>query len=485
MKPILLIHGYSSEGRKNTPAQIYGTLPQDLREAFGDGVVREINLSRWISLSDGIRLDDVSLAMDRALRLEHASLLQNGFHVITHSTGALVVRNWIRLFSEVFKPSPIENIIHLAGANFGSGLAHIGQGQLARWGRLIFGQTGRGLQILHELEFGCWKTLDLHIHFRSPGNDMRDDYQVQEFVLAGSQTLPILRPVPIRYVKEDSADNTVRTAAANLNFTYVRVQPSVSPNEVSLDDVARELECRLSNAPITLNHYDNIEVETSRDRPRVPFTVLYETAHFGDKIGIVSGPENRKRLLPLIRQALETPFDPAAYQRVASEFDHATGQTLRAVARLKNNILNWNRQRQYEAHAQVIFRLRDQTGGPVREFDVTFRSFAQPARPVRLESRIEDTHRNEKDGGSITFYFRVTDFQEGEWRDQTPKLAPVHFEITAIEPDSGEIHYLPLTIRLSGEQVEHLIRPFETTVVDITLLRLPSAQVFQIEQAPA
>jgi hypothetical protein len=146
--------------------------------------------------------------MDRALKAEHSDLLKNGFHVIIHSTGALVVRNWIRKFSP--KPSPINNLIHLAGANFGSGLAHIGKGQLSRWGRLIFSGTGRGTQILDELEFGSWKTLDMHLHFLRQGNDMLNDYQVQEFCIIGSQTLSFLRPIPIRYVKEDSADNTVR-----------------------------------------------------------------------------------------------------------------------------------------------------------------------------------------------------------------------------------------------------------------------------------
>ena len=75
-------------------------------------------------------------------RFTRRALLQSGFHVVIHSTGALVVRNWIRLFRR--RPSPIANLVHLAGANFGSGLAHLGQGQAARWGRLIFQGVGRG-----------------------------------------------------------------------------------------------------------------------------------------------------------------------------------------------------------------------------------------------------------------------------------------------------------------------------------------------------
>ena len=97
MEPILLIHGYSSEGKNNSAKEIYGSLPNELRKLFGRQNVRDINLSRWISLNDGITLDDVSLAMERALRAEHADILDSGFNIIIHSTGALVVRNWIKI----------------------------------------------------------------------------------------------------------------------------------------------------------------------------------------------------------------------------------------------------------------------------------------------------------------------------------------------------------------------------------------------------
>ncbi len=151
MKPIVLIHGYSTEGRDTSAQTIYGNLPADLRKQFGTSKVVEIDLGRWISLNDGISIDDISFALERALtasRYKH--LLESGFHVVIHSTGALVIRNWIRLFDR--KPSPIYNLVHLAGANFGSGLAHIGQGQLARWGRIVQG-VERGVRVLEELEF--------------------------------------------------------------------------------------------------------------------------------------------------------------------------------------------------------------------------------------------------------------------------------------------------------------------------------------------
>ena len=44
MLPILLIHGYSSEGKDTTIDDIYGSLPKDLKAEFGDNTVIEIDL---------------------------------------------------------------------------------------------------------------------------------------------------------------------------------------------------------------------------------------------------------------------------------------------------------------------------------------------------------------------------------------------------------------------------------------------------------
>ena len=162
----------------------------------------------------------------------------------------------IGLKNSVQNPSPINNLIHLAGANFGSGLAHIGQGQLSRW-KNMFAGTGVGSRILNELEFGSWKTIDLHRHFLEPGNDIYHDYQVQEFCIIGSQTLTPLRALPIRYLKEDSSDNTVRTSAGNLNFNYLQLTPGAKAYALSVDEINEIITKRMENKFIHDNWYDH------------------------------------------------------------------------------------------------------------------------------------------------------------------------------------------------------------------------------------
>ncbi|MDH5388573.1 MAG: hypothetical protein OEY06_08995 [Gammaproteobacteria bacterium] len=482
MKPILLIHGYASEGKDNNVKAIYGSLPDDLKGLFGDAV-EELDLSRWISLNDGISLDDVSFAMERALRSDnYKHLLESGFHVIIHSTGALVVKNWISLFSA--KPSPINNLVHLAGANFGSGLAHIGRGQLSRWGRLIFGNTGRGLKVLNELEFGAWKTLDMHLEFLAPENDIYDDFEVQEFCLNGSQTLDLLRVVPIRYVKEDSSDNTVRTSSCNLNYNYIAVNPKESAFDLSIDELNDIIELRLNDQPIDDVYYEYELDYLSENRREIPFAVVYETAHFGGDIGIVSGSDNRNSVLPLIEAAIKTPYADDAYQKVVELFKTANDDTFNKAKDLRSNIFEWDKQSQYEGHAQLIFRIVDQFGNAVEDFDITFKTHEFSKNQPRLEKMIEDQHGNKKDKGTITFYLRTQSYDKvnREWIDLLNEVANLDIEITGYEPLSGDISYLPVNIHLTTDLIQRVIQNFRTTIVDVVLVRLPSEKVFNIEK---
>jgi hypothetical protein len=487
MLPILMVHGYSSEGKKNSTQKIYGTMPKLLRKELGTSEIQELDLSRWISLSDGIALDDVSFAMDRALKKDFPHLLESGFHVIIHSTGALVVRNWIRKYSP--KPCPIHNLIHLAGANFGSGLAHIGKGQLARWGRFIFTTNQSGMKILEELEFGSWDTIDLHRHFLEPGNNMYHDYQVQEFCLHGSQTFSgtlknVMGLIPIRYVKEDSSDNTVRTSSCNLNYQYVQVTPASKTKKLNDSRLRNLINRREGNTTVADSYYEFSMKPSAADRTPVPFGLLYETAHFGDDIGIIDGEKNRRQIIPMISAALKTPYKLSAYKKVGERYNKLTQKTLKRAQRLKRNFLGWNKQAQYEGHLQVIFRIRDQYGNAIDDMDITFNSLKPKKGQHALEGMIEDKHCNRQHKGTITFYFRTTKYDKDnqQWVDKLENLAPLKFEITAYEADTEQIAYVPVTIEMNNKELRQILKTFSTTIIDVTMMRLPRDKVFIIEK---
>ncbi len=478
MKPILLIHGYSSEGRNKPVEEIYGTLPQDLRTEFGDDNVLDLNLSRWISLSDGIALDDISFAMERALRSRHPQLLASGFHVVIHSTGALVVRNWIKNHCLRPEQCPIENLVHLAGAHFGSGLAHVGSGQFARWARHLIFHTRSGIRVLDELMFGSWKSIDLALHFRQKGRQMFENYGVKEYCIIGSQTPKLLRHVPIKYIKEDSSDNTVRTSAGNLNFNYVSVSPKPSAYSLSVRKLNDLNGQRMNEESLDEHHYDH-DLQLSDQVREVPYAVAYETAHFGDDIGIVTGSKNRRSVMPLIKMALATEAGAEAYQQTTEKFRTATSQTFRRAARLRNRLVEWNVHEQYEAHAQLIFRIRDQFGNGVKDFDITFKTRGKDR---RIEDMIEDRRTNKNHDGTITFYLRTQKFEDGEWINLLDDVRPFDVEVTGNETESEEIGYVPLQLRLTSNQARAMLKNLQTTIIDIELARLPSQKVFRISQ---
>src|ERR1043165_8732653 len=113
-EPVILIHGYSSEGKTSdsgqydraTVSELYGRLVTDLQN-LGVPVV-PVNVSRYISLDDGVSIDDLSFSMDRVLKAQYPDLLKSGFNAIIHSTGALVARNWIRRHTEPDKKCPLK-----------------------------------------------------------------------------------------------------------------------------------------------------------------------------------------------------------------------------------------------------------------------------------------------------------------------------------------------------------------------------------------
>lgn len=489
MEPIVLIHGYSAESKQSTPAaivEIYGTLPRDLREIYGRDAVVEIDLGRYISLEDGLTIDDISRALDRVLREDFPQLLAGRFHVIVHSTGALVIRNWIRLAGR--QPSPIGSLVYLAGANFGSGWAHIGKGQLVKWARAVFqGGTERGVQVLDALELGSSWTLDLHLHFLQAGTNMSRDYGVREHIIMGTQADVRWFEIPIRYAKEDGSDGVVRVSGSNLNFNYVRFGPTERALRLQWGDVDRQHDAHLERAGGREAFYEIKEHSRPGDegRPEIPFAILYACAHTGDEMGIVVGTGPRVQVLDLIRLALEAKPDqwaalvPRFNAQTTATYDKA--KTAQAPQGLKKLIAE--PRAQYDPHAQVIFRLRDQDGRPVPHYDIFFDSIqGQSVESLPIGGLFEDKHVNDISPNVITFFLRTDPFDRGakDWVSRIPAVDGCYLEVTAVEPETDEIIYLPLRYQFSREELVRWIQGHHTTVIDVDLLRLPSPKVLQL-----
>jgi len=361
MKPIVLIHGYSSESPTPEPASIeniYGDLPRRLRESYE---VVEVDLSRYVSLNDSVSIADIARALNRALLEQHRPLLDEGFHVVIHSTGALVIRTWIRLFSA--KPSPVRNLVYLAGANLGSGWASIGQGQVARWGRFVFERGAqRGVKVLGSLELGSSPTIDLHLFFNREGSRMLEDYQVQEFIIIGTQADAEWFTFPIRYAHEDGSDGVVRVAAGNLNFNHLVITPNESAALLAWPAIQTAVQAAAAKGDFQQYYSVTEQSYAGKDRTMVPCGIPYRCAHSGEKMGVVYGTIPRPQVERMLKLALETAErSPTAYRRVVTAYDRETAATYEDAKTLqKPGVFNFldDARNQYDPHAQVIFRDR-------------------------------------------------------------------------------------------------------------------------------
>lgn len=530
IEPILLVHGYSAESAQNTAqslAATFGDLPAQLRQELqkrGDPApIVDINISRYISMDDGVDLDDISLAFDRALREQPFYQTQKTFNAIIHSTGALVVRNWVRRFSRDHDPdrSPCRRIIHLAGANLGSGWAHIGESLLAKWLRYI-GEGGqeRGMAVLEGLELGSAWSIDLHRHFLSVGNRMWEEYGVQEFSLVGSQCPPDWMLVPFRYGKEDGSDGVVRVSASNLNFNYLRIAPArplyaidwAAASDWAQDTVTRSVQhqtAAFADGEVFAGGYYALAEQNIAgvDRLAIPFGIPYSTAHSTATIGIVYGLENRANVIPHVADALLCDGSDAARQQLIASFDAATtlsDQTIiggnaatgeshpSLIRRLLNDAEHLAGvidryltvpEAQYDRHAQVIVRVFDQNGKPINDSAIHFNSLGGDGTPdLLINALFEDTHVNNAAPNTTTFYLRVGkwDAPSRTWVDSLAAVNGVDLEIDCIDAKTNRICFLPLRMRIPEEVLAQYVQPHRTTIIDVALVRLPDAETFSV-----
>jgi pimeloyl-ACP methyl ester carboxylesterase len=212
--PVLIVHGWSDT------SQAFHPLAQFLNGQGFQTVA--LYLADYISMEDDVSIEDAANAMERAVQAQiSGGTLQLPFDLVVHSTGGLVARNWLATYYTGVAPAsmPVQRMVMLAPANFGSALATIGQTML---GRVLKGwdhgfHTGK--LMLDGLELGSpfqWELALSDLFAQGPANagTIYAADLVWPFVLVGS--MPYQSGLA-QMVNEHGSDGTVRVAAANLN----------------------------------------------------------------------------------------------------------------------------------------------------------------------------------------------------------------------------------------------------------------------------
>jgi hypothetical protein len=229
-RPVVLVHGYSDKGPS---FQAW----RDRLAALGYDATT-IHLGNYVSLSNEITIKDIAEGFDRALQVSTLSA-NEPFDAIVHSTGMLVVREWLAgSIGTVDRPelarvrqARLKHLIGLAPATFGSPMAHKGRS----WLGAIF-KGGKepgpdfmeaGNQVLSGLELGSAYTWDLaHRDFLTDtpvyGRSAATPYP---FIFVGLDDYGWLK----RAVTEAGTDGTVRWAGVGFNSRKIRMDLTVEP----------------------------------------------------------------------------------------------------------------------------------------------------------------------------------------------------------------------------------------------------------------
>ena len=237
-RPIVILHGWSDTSDSFEPLA-------RLVRAKLERQVSIISLADYISMEDEVRFDDLAEAMNDAWRKHNLPGEKGGVDAIVHSTGGLVIRDWLQRNYEPVD-APIKHLVMLAPANFGSPLAHKGRSLIGRVykGFIAKRPKGRsfetGTHILKGLELASPYTWQLAKRDRfGRGGTMYQPGNVLCTVLVGNTGYHGISSI----ANEEGSDGTVRVSTANMSCVRINAVFPARPDDEGVGyDVEYELE---------------------------------------------------------------------------------------------------------------------------------------------------------------------------------------------------------------------------------------------------
>jgi len=481
-KLVVLVHGWSV---RNT--NTYGQLPARLQEVAhqrGDLQLdfENVWLSKYVSFRDEVRLEDISRAFQAAVETELRPLVADGrrFACITHSTGGPVVRDWWhRFYLDAGKPDacPMSHLIMLAPANFGSALAQLGKGRLSRI-RSWFQGVDPGSGVLEWLELGSPEAWALNRRWIDTPPVTTGPAPVFPFVLTGQTIDRRLYDHINAYTGEVGSDGVVRIAAANLNASVL--------------ELAQELGEQDASGRVTAT----FKINGPKASQRTAFAVIPGRSHSGEEIGILrsitAGEAPHPTVDAIVRSLMVK--DPGDYAKLCDAFEQETEATIRAErVEAPSSFLRQDHYEIHDRHSMLIFRIRDDQGNVCEDFD--FLLTAGDSNDPNLLPRgfLTDRQRNQRHRGTVTYYLNH-DVLLGTSAIADPrggKKPPLRVAIEGVgklgfkvDPHRAApklfVRYAAAQLSASREHLESVLKPHQTTLVDIVLRRIVGQGVLRL-----
>ncbi|MGI2900602.1 alpha/beta hydrolase [Shewanella algae] len=429
---LVFVHGWSV-----TSTETYGYLPQALAKlADTELEVSHLHLGRYISFQDQVKLEDVALAFEAARR---EVLGDEAFAVITHSTGAAVIRCWLETFfgAQKLAACPVTHMIMLAPANHGSALAQLGKSRLARI-KAWFDGLEPGQKILDWLELGSLGQAALS---KAWLNYDFEAARLWPLVLTGESIDASLYDYLNSYTAEPGSDGVVRVAAANMN--YARLQLVEQAQECDSFDGA----CVAKLAP-----------ESFIQAPVSGFGIIPKASHSKEKMGIMRSVSRRNAAnKPVVQSILNwLKVDSVeAYRRACQEL---TRQTQSRTTKKR--------------YTMLVIRVWDDTGAAIEDFDFYLLSGEQYLPGILPRGFMQDKQRNQQSPNCLTLYLDAA-------KMQTLPQGKIGFKLVP-RPDDGACYYRAVEFQSDAGAVSRLLKEDATLEVDLLLKRHRDGGLFTL-----
>lgn len=487
--PVLILHGWSDNYESFKPLKewLRGKGCPAEQVFFGDYESMEDNVS-FDDLADGLQTRFEEMA-DRG---ELPRLKPFSIDVIVHSTGGPVIRHWLHHYIENIcngdlDRCPIQRLIMLAPANFGSRLAEQGKSGLAK---LFKGGLEHGFQtgqvILEGLELGSpvtWRIAEQDLFSQKKFYRCSKDRGPFVFIFSGTSTYGDLKGFVAPGANEDGSDGTIRAAAACLN---------------SIKIVAdyRQPDNPMANAK--RGNYDPIA-----------FALIPGKNH--SEIVPSDPGDNAHPTFEKIEQCLGVDTDEK-YEKLRLNFEKGNDAFYVAEAdAVKGGEGEKDESERVHQYQQFLVRVRDDMGNDVSDYRIDFhvvdknitgsswdpkkRETIEPLRRYQeltqflQEEVIAHVNKHSVNASYRTFFINLDKLKELQeaLRERFPE-AYIGMNMDALGPtrdltyDTDKLRYLPVEAKIPddrGGEVD-FFKANTSTLVEIQLQRVPGPEVFKL-----
>ncbi len=426
---VFLVHGWSVES-----TETYGGLHNAL--AGLDYNIKQVHLGRYVSMDDRVRVEDLAKAMQKAIIDQLGRLFSGRFHIITHSTGGLVAREWFRRqWMPAKKPGRLGNFIFLASPHFGSRLAHQGRGMLA--GIVKGGETGD--RVLEQLELGSDFQWELADDLFTGAWSKASTRPFAFSVIGGSfENRGIIARKIVPGAMEYGSDGTVRVAAGNLNVHRYR---------------------------FGLNANGSASFRQTGAFEDSAFLVLPDKWHTG-KRGIMGSIRSSDTVsthtgLAAIAECLDV-STKAEYQALAKKYARTT--------RTKFTNKEGKRTKTNKVCSQLVLKMVDDVGQPVHDYRVEILYLPSKADASEEPSDIVlHLHKNKLNPCYITLLLN---------RHRMVDTASYGVRVVAAT-GTDIVDYKTVEVYAKGAKLRELLQHNRTTQIEVVIPREPQSDVFR------